>query len=203
MSARYPGLRSVSFAALLVVWLAASALWGRSLWRVDAVGYTGAESADRRQRGGYASSGAGLLSGQWWHRENPPRGSRPTDGFGFTSWPLRGSSNLLSGRGFLGFDYRCETFSVAWPNSDGSPPAGPVPQAVARTLTVPWWAVWVAATAACMPGARRRWRTGRARRRQRAGLCPACGYDVRCNTDRCPECGTAITGFLPARAKKA
>jgi hypothetical protein len=58
-----------------------------------------------------------------------------------------------------------------------------------RLVAVPYWAVFASFTA--IPGVRtlaavRR----RCKRRQAAGVCPTCGYDLRATPERCPECGT-------------
>jgi hypothetical protein len=60
------------------------------------------------------------------------------------------------------------------------------------TAIAPFWSV-TAATGAMPLGWTSAWLLARLRRRRRtrAGLCAACGYDLRASPHRCPECGTA------------
>jgi hypothetical protein len=64
------------------------------------------------------------------------------------------------------------------------------------TLSTPHW---FAALVLALPAAAWAFRRHRLRRRRSAGLCPACGYDLRASADRCPECGAVPEG-VPAAA---
>jgi hypothetical protein len=68
---------------------------------------------------------------------------------------------------------------VQWPEFGG------------RYVNVPHWFLATAAAAAALVFGRASWRRGRRRRRLAAGLCAACGYDLRATPARCPECGTS------------
>jgi len=59
---------------------------------------------------------------------------------------------------------------------------------VARVAVVPLWVPTLAMAAAPL------WMTSRRRRHRLAGLCAACGYDLRATPDRCPECGMVAAG---------
>jgi hypothetical protein len=83
---------------------------------------------------------------------------------------------------FLGFGY----WNVRYP-------AGPAHRGLHPVgVTVPHW--FIATLFAIPPTiwARRGWRERRKRKRVERGLCAACGYDVRANPERCPECGGPV-----------
>jgi hypothetical protein len=80
---------------------------------------------------------------------------------------------------------------------------GPQGSAVARgrAVAAPLWAV--ALVCAVLPAL---WlaEARRAKRRRRAaGLCPACGYDLRASSDCCPECGTKFAPAPPIKTRPA
>jgi hypothetical protein len=70
-----------------------------------------------------------------------------------------------------------------------------VPDGVPRADRRYYWFVlpcWMAAALFALLPAQRTWAMVRRRsaaHRAQAGLCPACGYDLRATPDRCPECG--------------
>ena len=59
-----------------------------------------------------------------------------------------------------------------------------------RLLLVPRWSVFPLFAAGLAAPAAAVWLRRRAALAKAAGLCPACGYDLRASPERCPECGT-------------
>jgi hypothetical protein len=80
-----------------------------------------------------------------------------------------------------------------WPSLSRSNARGPFYFVNSYTVEVPAWLLAILSAIAPVLQIR----AAQTRRRQRrAGLCPACGYDLRASPERCPECGT-----MAARAK--
>ena len=82
--------------------------------------------------------------------------------------------------------------------ADENAPAGPTPVSSTRWvrcyLVVPHWFALLATSPLPILWIRGRMRMLRAARRQRAGHCLHCGYDLRAHApgQKCPECGNII-----------
>ena len=163
---------TVAAAASAVVFVAASALWVRGYWRHDLVWLTRAPTVyifDSR-RGTFTVNRLvhppGAVEGDPWFMRRVQAPSK---------------LGLVRLRGEDLRDRRLGPFAVQ---------SGELSYHFVL-VAFPCW--FVVATSAILPAywlvLRRRWRRERLRDQ---GRCERCGYDVRANPDRCPECGTPV-----------
>ncbi len=61
-----------------------------------------------------------------------------------------------------------------------------------------WFPHWSVAAAAALPFLLTAGAAMRRRKRQRIGLCPSCGYDLRASPEQCPECGAVSAKATPS-----
>ena len=151
-------------AASLVLCVVVLALWVRSYFAIDGVEYTGAGGG----MSGHQSKGQVAVA-FGFGTPAPPTGLLRMSGPALSL-----DQSLVGPVAFRRFGFASQSFN------------GPVR---GRLLIVPHW--FLAGVLAVLPGGKlvhRRLR--RASRRAAAGLCPACGYDLRASPERCPECGT-------------
>jgi hypothetical protein len=163
----------------LVLGTALTGMWARSYSRGDLLRHIGQESA-AGSTSYFASSHAGRVSVSRYVEPRPTDpfylqgGNRLPDGFSSSHWDVKRKHPLSNNRllNLVGFDARLEQLALG----------------TQHTLVVPYYAlvlIWLVT-----PGFVA-FRYARRRRRHAAGLCPACGYDLRATPGRCPECGAA------------
>ena len=174
-----------TFLALCAVACALSlAGWARSRWVGDEVRYVDRRTPTRLTCWAFAHGGGDVVVVRWSGVSNvaPPFQWQYVRN---TPSPVR---NNLPDRVHGVFGY-------------GVCDYGPAPaQSLIRyvAVTVPYWLLaLLAATPWLVLGWRRWW--SRAARRIAAGLCPACGYDLRATPDHCPECGAGRHAAAPSR----
>jgi hypothetical protein len=181
------------------------ALWARSYWRVDVVDLRTryGQEANRdwvwRHLKTWSSMGGFIV--RWerhtWTNATPRKGvERPR--FGWTSARTGTDHDPGDWVGPLhtfSIDRVSNTNSVMRDGEFTSGLAIPPPGGWGTLRYDGEWLQfpqWIVAAALFIAPVVALWRARRRRKRVAAGLCGRCGYDVRVNTGRCPECGTEI-----------
>lgn len=115
-----------------------------------------------------------------WHYESDKAGGYPTPQF---FWP---SQHAWYSRRVCGFQCGADVEGERGVST--------------RFILIPIAAI---ASLFALPPAAELWRMAhrrKSRRRQQAGQCPACGYDLRASKDRCPECGWPVAAASDSRS---
>jgi hypothetical protein len=182
-------LFTILSALSLLLCVAVGVLWVRSYRPVlDYIAWRGHTTLMAQSKGG-------RLWLQVWNGADPlPTWRAAWRAGGDLGWVLRGTTNPpFQPKTPIEVGYtpppflRSNFFGFDWDDSDfGMPRGGRV-----RMLAVPHWSLLACAA---LPSAARIIGWSRRRVRRRTGLCPTCGYDLRASPDRCPECGTPVSG---------
>ena len=198
-------------ASSLLLCMALSVLWVRSLRRSDNLGRERfAIHADAVEHHAvYAVSSGGSVEFCRWHSrhfdpaDRAALAARATDGWRWF-WrdsPYGSFSGLrrtptLAER--LGFGHRDERVEVEDENGTRI-----VATREHRAITLPYWLPVLLTAALPLVRAGRKLRPLLRRRHGRLGLCRSCGYDLRATPGRCPECGTQAPapGASPAASR--
>jgi hypothetical protein len=170
----------------LILFVAVVALWVRSYWVSDDVTRESADgegfwswSFAHAGRGrlllvrhtiAYSSGGNRHPAGLRWDRKAGPPSA---------DWPMiaAGAGSDVVGWQFAGFGHRWRDEQKLY-GADRC-----------DWVTLPIWFAAAVTGAVSAPGSAAHARRRRRRWRERRGLCPTCGYDLRATPDRCPECG--------------
>ena len=169
---------NIASAVSLVLFLVIAAMWVRSYWVRDLIGFG--------RQGGNCHVGQSILgrmhllsnlgggcSGGFSYRADRLGTGAIWNG-GMSSYPVKPHWRM----GFIAQEYT--RYHMAFSLSSGGFTSSH------RLIVVPYW--FGAGVFAVGPvwG----WRRYRGRRRAGEGRCRRCGYDLRATPERCPECGT-------------
>jgi hypothetical protein len=172
-------LVNLLWALSLLLCLTAAVMWVRSLSVADVWMHQTAWSAPAAQRGCRA---VGSMRGSIWYAFEGTIGYAVLISPRHNGWS---SSDLSRGPGAPLQAQYVQGFRSRWGFAYAAPLA--MDQSVyERVVAIPYW--FILMLTSILP-AMFVVRFVRCRRRDHAGRCAACGYDLRATPDRCPECG--------------
>jgi hypothetical protein len=191
------------FALSLVACVALCVLALRNIRHIESVGFVrdGWADEDRYHSGGLSLSvglGRVYVTYNWWGKDFRDAGA--TEGF---EEPMDAATYRGRHPGETRFIHRRvlvvppyvaspDTFGFGWERQASRSPGR---EEGLYGLVLPVWLVVPCVSVPMWPRAARAWRGYRRRRAARlAGLCRACGYDLRATPGRCPECGRLPAG---------
>ena len=180
----------------VLIFIALSAMWARSLWRYDRLLVTSTRQVSDHWAGTELTlrSLHGGISWEHIRVEFNPANPPPVEYRGVVRGPQWFSAPTGQIRlGQMGGPLRWVGIGVAADPVVFTSLSGPVTAHGTRTTVIlPYWLLVL--IAGIIPGLRlaRRARTSY-RMRFRPGRCAKCGYDLRASRERCPECGALVT----------